>query len=98
MLTIIPTFAMYPDHPDSPSDLVPLPRCDGPKLEPFDFKGPREIKFLKYLGRGLYAHVFKVMIRGKLYALKLVSEPKMGLERPGEETFPSSYFTEQGPG
>lgn len=63
---------MYPDHPDSPSDLVPLPRCDGPKLESFDFKGPQSIQFLEYLGRGLHSHVIKVKIRGKLYALKLV--------------------------
>lgn len=66
---------MYPNYPESPSDLVPLPRCDGPKLKPFDFQGPQKIEFLEYLGWGLHSHVFKVKVLGKIYALKLVSEP-----------------------
>jgi hypothetical protein len=64
---------MYPRWPDSPADLVPLPLCDGPKLPPFDFgDGPQDIEFLDYLGQGLHAHVFKVRIFGREYALKLV--------------------------
>ncbi|KAK1834584.1 kinetochore Sim4 complex subunit FTA2-domain-containing protein [Podospora conica] len=62
---------MYPDWPRSKADLVPLPLCDGPKLKAFDFKGKQQIEFLEYLGEGLHAHVFKVRIRRKIYALKL---------------------------
>ncbi|KAM6525385.1 hypothetical protein FALCPG4_010934 [Fusarium falciforme] len=50
---------MYPDWPESAFDLVPLPHCDGPKLEPFDFQGPQKIEFLEYIGEGAHAHVFK---------------------------------------
>jgi Kinetochore Sim4 complex subunit FTA2 len=64
---------MYPDWPESASDLVPLPQCDGPKLKPFDFKGPQKIGFLDHVGEGLHAHVFKVEILAQIYALKLVS-------------------------
>src|SRR5438874_250828 len=63
---------MYPDWPLSTADLVPLPRCDGPKLKPFDFQGAQTIEFLEHVGEGLHAHVFKVQIRGQIYALKLV--------------------------
>ncbi|KFA51010.1 hypothetical protein S40293_11164, partial [Stachybotrys chartarum IBT 40293] len=45
----------------------------GPKLEPFVFKGPREIEFLDELGVGGHSFLFKVRIDGVLYALKLVS-------------------------
>ncbi|EMR71838.1 hypothetical protein UCREL1_1113 [Eutypa lata UCREL1] len=45
--------------------------CDGLKLKPFNFQGPQKIEFLEHLGEGLYAHVFKVKILGKIYALKL---------------------------
>ena len=65
---------MYPDWPESPADLVPLPLCDGPKLEPFVFTGPQKIKFLEHIGEGLHSHVFKVEIQGRIYALKLVSQ------------------------
>lgn len=67
---------MYPDWPESDADLVPLPRCHGPKLKPFDFQGPQKIEFLDYIGEGLHAHVFKIKIMGKIYALKLVSKDK----------------------
>ena len=63
---------MYPDWPESDADLVPLPNCDGPKLKPFNFHGPQKIEFLEYLGKGLHAHVFKIKILGRIYALKLV--------------------------
>ncbi|KAJ9130230.1 Kinetochore complex Sim4 subunit Fta2 [Pleurostoma richardsiae] len=62
---------MYPDWPRSSADLVPLPRCDGPKLKPFDFQGTQTIEFLEHVGEGLHAHVFKVQILGQIYALKL---------------------------
>ncbi|KAI1073595.1 kinetochore Sim4 complex subunit FTA2-domain-containing protein [Whalleya microplaca] len=62
---------MYPDWPESDADLVPLPKCDGPKLKPFNFQGPQKIEFLEHLGEGLHAHVFKVKILGQIYALKL---------------------------
>lgn len=64
---------MYPDWPQNDSDLVPLAQCDGPKLKAFDFGGEQSVRFLDYLGEGLHAHVFKVQIRGEVYALKLVS-------------------------
>ncbi|MBE3043291.1 hypothetical protein IMZ48_12115 [Candidatus Bathyarchaeota archaeon] len=69
-----PASAMYPDLPESPADLVPLPLCDGPKLKPFDFHGPQKIKFLEYIGEGGHSHVYKIEIMGKLYALKLVCD------------------------
>ncbi|TPX11788.1 uncharacterized protein E0L32_007525 [Thyridium curvatum] len=62
---------MYPDWPEPGVDLEPLPRVDGPKLGPFDFKGPQRIEFLEYLGSGQHSHVFKVQILGTVYALKL---------------------------
>ena len=65
---------MFPDWPRSPADLVPLPHCGGPKLKPFDFQGPQKIEFLDHVGEGLHAHVFKVSILGRVYALKLVSD------------------------
>lgn len=64
---------MYPQLPKSPAHLVPLPLCEGPKLKPFDFKGPQDIEFIEELGYGQHSVVFKVRIRNKLYALKLVS-------------------------
>ncbi len=64
---------MYPDWPQSPADLVPLPLCHGPKLKPFDFQGPQKIDFLDHIGLGMHAHVFKVVISDRVYALKLVS-------------------------
>ncbi|TWU74228.1 hypothetical protein ED733_003647 [Metarhizium rileyi] len=62
---------MYPDWPDSAADLVPLPQCVGPKLKPFDFRGPQKIDFLEFLGEGRHGFVFKVTILGRIYALKL---------------------------
>ena len=64
---------MYPERPTSAADLVPLPLCDGPKLEAFDFQGQQKIEFLEYLGYGSHSYVFKVKILGQIYALKLVS-------------------------
>ena len=65
---------LYPDWPESPADMVPLPLCEGPKLKAFDFGGPQKIEFLEYLGKGLHSHVVKVKIHNKIYALKLVSK------------------------
>ncbi|OTB03976.1 hypothetical protein M426DRAFT_262659 [Hypoxylon sp. CI-4A] len=62
---------MYPDWPKSAADLVPLPRCDGPKLKPFEFHGPQTIEFLEYIGEGAHGHVFKIKIHEEVYALKL---------------------------
>ncbi|KAF7549940.1 hypothetical protein G7Z17_g6076 [Cylindrodendrum hubeiense] len=62
---------MYPDWPEPGVPLLPLPRCFGPKLKPFDFQGPQEIEFLSYLGEGLHSHVIKIKIHGQIYALKL---------------------------
>jgi hypothetical protein len=66
-------FPLYPELPQSGSDLIPLPqRVNGPKLKPFDFQGSQQIEFLDYLGEGLHSHVIKVKILGQIYALKLV--------------------------
>ncbi|KAL8417239.1 hypothetical protein RB596_007382 [Gaeumannomyces avenae] len=62
---------MYPDWPRSDADLVPLPRCDGPKVSAFDFGGAQNIEFLQELGEGLHGHVFRVRINNQIYALKL---------------------------
>jgi hypothetical protein len=67
-------FTMYPDWPDSAADLIPLPRCDGPKLKPFAFQCPQKMEFLDYLGEGSHAHVFKIKIQGQTYALTLESK------------------------
>ncbi|CAG9949677.1 unnamed protein product [Clonostachys rosea f. rosea IK726] len=65
-------FPLYPELPQSGSDLIPLPqRVNGPKLKPFDFQGSQQIEFLDYLGEGLHSHVIKVKILGQIYALKL---------------------------
>ncbi|KAL8403808.1 hypothetical protein RB594_008891 [Gaeumannomyces avenae] len=62
---------IYPDWPRSDADLVPLPRCEGPKLKAFDFGGPQRIEFLQLLGDGAHGIVFKVKMRHRHYALKL---------------------------
>lgn len=65
-------FSLFPELPQSGSDLIPLPRrAKGPKLKPFDFQGPQQIEFLDHLGHGLHSHVVKVKILGQIYALKL---------------------------
>lgn len=67
---------MYPELPNSLTELVPLPLCDGPKLKPFKFHGDvQSITFVELLGEGAHSRVFKVEINNKLYALKLVSKP-----------------------
>lgn len=72
-LAVVP-FIMYPELPSNHEDLVPLPRCDGPKLKPFPFGGPQQdIEFLEYMGAGMHGVVYKVRIMGSIYALKLVS-------------------------
>ncbi|KAK7962041.1 uncharacterized protein PG986_002866 [Apiospora aurea] len=49
-----------------------LPAVPGPKLYPFkDGGGPLEIKFVQYIGEGLHAYTWTVLINGKLYALKV---------------------------
>ncbi|KAL8377983.1 hypothetical protein RB595_008596 [Gaeumannomyces hyphopodioides] len=73
---------MYPDWPRSDADLVPLPQCEGPKLKAFDFGGPQSIEFLELLGEGIHGVVFKVKMRGQLYALKL-------FRFCGDDTWPS---------
>ncbi|KAI0868473.1 kinetochore Sim4 complex subunit FTA2-domain-containing protein [Hypoxylon argillaceum] len=62
---------MYPDWPECVADLRPLPQCPGPKLGPFDFQGPQKIEFIEKIGEGSHAIVFKVMIQGQIYALKV---------------------------
>ena len=84
---------MYPDWPQKPSQLAPLPNCEGPKLRPFDYRGPQKVKFLDHLGEGLHAHVFKVEIKKRMYALKLVSIQQSVRERDSHQiTYPQFRF------
>lgn len=53
---------------------IPLPQCQGPKLQPF-CKGKPQIDFLRRLSatdEAIHSHVFEVLIDGQVYALKLV--------------------------
>lgn len=52
----------------------PLPWFKGPKLGPFQFRNEaeREIEFLEHLGGGLHAEVFRAVIDGSVYAVKVV--------------------------
>lgn len=52
----------------------PLPWFKGPKLGPFGFRDEtnRDIKFLEHLGGGAHAEVFRAVIDGSEYAIKLV--------------------------
>jgi Kinetochore Sim4 complex subunit FTA2 len=65
----------------------PLPECQGPKLAPFRYRHA-PIKFISRLGvsndegsesnvalLGAHGFVFKVSVKSKFYALKLVSSP-----------------------
>ncbi|KAG7292883.1 hypothetical protein NEMBOFW57_002928 [Staphylotrichum longicolle] len=51
----------------------PLPWFKGPKLGPFGFRDEtnRDIKFLEHLGGGAHAEVFRAVIDGSEYAIKL---------------------------
>ncbi|KAK6069734.1 hypothetical protein SCUP234_10489 [Seiridium cupressi] len=49
-----------------------LPDVPGPRLLPFSFDGGKDdIEFIEFLGKGVHAHVWKVTINGKIYALKI---------------------------
>lgn len=73
-----PSAMVFPVLPSSQADLVPLPTCEGPKLQPFDFgEEEQEIEFVDRLdGRDLSdmspTMVYLVKIRGETYALKVV--------------------------
>lgn len=58
---------------------LPLPRVDGPKLEPYGGTAAADIDFIRYIGTGDDAdsEVWKVSINGQLYALKIVSADKV---------------------
>lgn len=55
-------------------DFVPLPECEGPRLQPYNAKHAPDIDFLEHIGQGVHAHVFKVKIDGKIFALKIVCQ------------------------
>ncbi|KAK6840410.1 hypothetical protein PG995_016164 [Apiospora arundinis] len=62
-----------------------LPLAPGPKLAPFKGNPNKlEIDFIKYLGSGVHAHVWKVQIDGDVYALKMF--------KFGNHFTPASYF------
>ena len=52
----------------------PLPWFRGPNLGPFKFRddAKRDITFLEHMGGGLHAEVFRVIVDGSIYALKMV--------------------------
>lgn len=54
---------------------LPLPRCPGPKLEPFRGTASVDIEFIEFIGSGndMDSKVWKVRVDGKIYALKIVS-------------------------
>lgn len=64
---------MYPRYPASDDELRPLPECPGPKLKPFDFRGPQKIEFLGKIGEGAHSIIVKVKILDEIFALKVVS-------------------------
>lgn len=50
-----------------------LPEVEGPKLMPFIPDGsPYDLEFVELLGSGAHGHVWKVLINGEVYALKMV--------------------------
>lgn len=52
--------------------MAALPDVPGPKLLPFDFEERRDdFELVNFLGKGIHAHVWKVKIKQKEYALKL---------------------------
>ncbi|KAK8008327.1 hypothetical protein PG991_010878 [Apiospora marii] len=49
-----------------------VPPVPGPKTYPFkDGDEPLKIKWLRHIGKGIHAHVWAVLINGKLYVLKV---------------------------
>ena len=52
----------------------PLPWFRGPNLGPFKFRddAKRDITVLEHMGGGLHAEVFRVIVDGSIYALKMV--------------------------
>lgn len=52
-------------------NLPPVPDCEGPQLQSYQFHGIPEVTFLSEIGKGAHGHVFKVQIHGKLLALKV---------------------------
>ncbi|ETS77097.1 hypothetical protein PFICI_10971 [Pestalotiopsis fici W106-1] len=49
-----------------------LPKVPGPRLLPFDFNEDRDdLEFIEFLGKGIHAHVWKVRINQREYALKI---------------------------
>ena len=53
----------------------PLPRCPGPKLEPFRGTASADIEFMEFIGNkeDMDSKVWQVRIDGTVYALKIVS-------------------------
>ena len=55
------------------AELEAFPYIPGPQLARFDTKGKDlDIEFVRHLGAGIHAHVWKVVIDGTPYALKMV--------------------------
>ncbi|KAI0471071.1 kinetochore Sim4 complex subunit Fta2 [Xylariaceae sp. FL0804] len=53
--------------------MTALPNIPGPKLKPFGSETgqPVEIEFIRHVGKGAHAHVWKVRLNGEVYALKM---------------------------
>jgi hypothetical protein len=58
-----------------PARCLPLPRVPGPRLGPFTPTGHADLNFLERLSNSdaKDGYVWKVEIRGRVYALKVVS-------------------------
>lgn len=53
------------------ADFGPVPNREGPRLHPYNPNGTPEIEYIDEIGKGAHAHVFKVEIDGKTFALKV---------------------------
>lgn len=54
--------------------LPPLPSCEGPKLQPFSMDADDlDIDFIEPIFSGGHSELWKVAIKGQVYALKMVS-------------------------
>ncbi|KAH9906764.1 kinetochore Sim4 complex subunit FTA2-domain-containing protein [Xylariomycetidae sp. FL2044] len=51
--------------------MAALPKVPGPKLAPYVDGESLDIDFIQHLGKGVHAHVWKVLINGKVFALKI---------------------------
>lgn len=73
---------------------LPLPRIQGPKLEPFQGAASADLEFLEFLGsaRDLDSKVWKVRIDNDIYVLKIVSYSLPKLLPSSSSTHATSFL------